>query len=417
MILNNMTSEERTIDIPSSTISAFKTFASQGSQFALPLQLTANSIQCLPPVLFPDDTSASFQTTLSQLESHITTKTALYLIVRHNNSLTFITYIPYLAESSSTQIYLANRQVVLTHLGETNFTSSFICKEPGAITDERAWKERDGEGQPWNPPNADQCKTGDASAEKHVQDHGHQKTKCRLCDRRMKNPITADALAALKGLKNGEAGACVQLTVDPKTLSLTLLSPCTPIPPTSLPALISTPTPNYTFYLHAHPSGSNPSPSSPSPSSPSSSPSNTSPPTLYFIFFSPDSAPVKQRMIHTMAVPGLVNVICKEVGLRVDEKRELHEVGDVADLRFDVVEGRGGVGEGRKRGEKAEGGDRVEESEQGEEEEEGDNRVEEGEDGGEKDGSGKEKGKYRSMFLWKNGQRGTESVWAGMEKA
>jgi hypothetical protein len=45
-----------------------------------------------------------------------------------------------------------------------------------------------------------------------------------------------------------------------------------------------------------------------------------------------------------------------------------------------------------------------------------------GEEGNEKEGEGEEnkrgeeKGKYRSMFLWKNEQRGTESVWAGMEK-
>ena len=81
----------------------------------------------------------------------------------------------------------------------------------------------------------------------------------------------------------------------------------------------------------------------------------------YFIFCSPDSVPVKERMTHTLAIPGLVNLIAKEVGIEVDQKIEIH---DRDELVF----------------------------------EEKDKRI----------------GKFRSMYL-RNESVGTESIWENME--
>ena len=50
---------------------------------------------------------------------------------------------------------------------------------------------------------------------------------------------------------------------------------------------------------------------------------------LYFIFHSPDSATVKQRMKHTMAIPGLVNVHAQDQGVHVDQKIEIHSPEDL----------------------------------------------------------------------------------------
>lgn len=51
---------------------------------------------------------------------------------------------------------------------------------------------------------------------------------------------------------------------------------------------------------------------------------------LYFIFHSPDSATVQQRMKHTMAIPGLVNVHAEDCGVHIDQKIEIHEPRDLA---------------------------------------------------------------------------------------
>lgn len=83
---------------------------------------------------------------------------------------------------------------------------------------------------------------------------------------------------------------------------------------------------------------------------------------LYFIYFSPDSAPTKVRMAHTVAIPGLINVIARERGLTVDQKIEIHELDDL------VFEG-------------------------------GDDRI----------------GKFRSLYLL-NDRNGTESTWEDMDR-
>jgi twinfilin-like protein len=67
-------------------------------------------------------------------------------------------------------------------------------------------------------------------------------------------------------------------------------------------------------------------------------------------------------MKHTMAIPGLINIIAKDNGVDVDQKVEIH---DPEDLEF----------------------------------EEKDKRI----------------GQFRSMYL-RNGVKGTESTWEGMEE-
>jgi twinfilin-like protein len=50
---------------------------------------------------------------------------------------------------------------------------------------------------------------------------------------------------------------------------------------------------------------------------------------LYFIFHSPDSASVQERMKHTMAIPGLVNVHAKDQGVHMDQRIEIHDPEDL----------------------------------------------------------------------------------------
>jgi uncharacterized protein (DUF2249 family) len=58
---------------------------------------------------------------------------------------------------------------------------------------------------------------------------------------------------------------------------------------------------------------------------------------VYFIFHSPDSASVQERMKHIMAIPGLVNVHAQDQGVHVDQKIEIH---DPEDLIFEAKDER-----------------------------------------------------------------------------
>jgi twinfilin-like protein len=76
------------------------------------------------------------------------------------------------------------------------------------------------------------------------------------------------------------------------------------IDPTSIAGHLPTDYPSFTFYKH---------------------------PTthlLYFIFHSPDTAIVQQRMKHTMAIPGLI-VHAEDAGVHVDQKIEIHDPDDL----------------------------------------------------------------------------------------
>lgn len=285
-------------------------------------------------------------------------KTALYLLLRRGGSLVAITFAPYPADAKTKSLLLDNRDALVQKLGKEHFASSIICKEIGEIIDARSWDERSGNGQSWNSDHGHQGDACEMSStdENGVQDLGHKKNKCRLCDRRMKNQIDEDALAALKSItKDGDFVQFVRTSSHlsqttksfllTRTQSVNITTEClqlnlhtTALAPSDVASHLPTSTPSFTFYRH------------------------TSNHSLYFIFCSPDSATVKERMKHTMAIPGLVNIIAQDNGVDVDQKIEIH---DPEDLDFQPK----------------------------------DERI----------------GKFRSMYL-RNEAVGTESRWDGMEQ-
>lgn len=137
----------------------------------------------------------------------------MFLLFRRNNSLVAITFVPFLAPESQREFCHDNRHELVRKLGEKHFSTSLICKEVGEITNERAWKERD-EAAKYVGSNLEHETAYDPSGQvqgQHVgvQDLGYNKSKCRACDRSMKNKISEEALQALTKLST--PGAVVQI--------------------------------------------------------------------------------------------------------------------------------------------------------------------------------------------------------------
>ncbi|KAF2015536.1 hypothetical protein BU24DRAFT_491769 [Aaosphaeria arxii CBS 175.79] len=291
---------------------AYDSFLSDTSLFALPFRFTDGSLQSLEAVYYPQGLKSSFQNALAELDAILDPKTSLFLVIRRNVSVTAITFVPYLAEKGTRQSYIDSRHDFIRLLGEKGISSSIICKEVGEITDVRAWNERDGDGDPWmvahHSAHTEEALDAETKSDENAvtKDLGHRVTKCRLCDRRMRNQIEQNAVEALKNLNENED--CVQLSVDITTEKLVLNFQASNIAPDEVAARIPKSKPSYTFYRH-----------------PASG-------LLYFINSSPDAATVKERMTHTMAVPGLVNIIAKEQGAATDRKVEIH---DPEDLMFE----------------------------------------------------------------------------------
>lgn len=344
----------RCVEINPAVSKVFSDFASDPSLFALPLAIQGTTLQDLPPVAFPKDSRSTFQQALNQLDPIFSHKTALYLVLRHGEALVAITYIPYRANAELKALLLDNREHLVNRLGSKRFDSSIICKEVNEIIDARSWDERSDKGRSWGQTNDEDeaaCDDCGPSADT-IRDLGHKKNRCRLCDRRMKNKIDDAALDALKSLDEG--GDCVQLVSKPESTRLTSANLLESVNVSTevlqlnfytknlavveVSARLPTDKPSFTFYRHA---------------------SNN---RLYFIFCSPDSANVKERMKHTMAIPGLVNVIAQDNCVNVDQKLEIH---DPKELYFDKE----------------------------------DKRI----------------GKFRSMYL-RNEFAGTESQWDGKEE-
>lgn len=218
-------------DIHPALQEAATSFISDISLLALPLSLENETLRPLPPVQI-EDTNASTQNSLNLLEDVLHSRISLYLLLRHDDSIFVITFVPYRAPEDQRTLYLHHRYKVVKVLGEPYFKRSLICKEIGEITDVRSWDERDRQellnDTKENINTCSDSHEGDVS----VRDVGYNKNKCRLCDRRMKNKITSEALEALETLD--KAGACVQIVSShpmldqlPSLLTLTV-SQCRP---------------------------------------------------------------------------------------------------------------------------------------------------------------------------------------------
>ncbi|KAJ8119003.1 hypothetical protein OPT61_g124 [Boeremia exigua] len=290
--VQDMTNDQ--LNIPSAVQDAFGIFAHSNSLLALPLVLEKNEVRGLAAIRSkgPED---SLQSNLNLLDDLLDPKTPLYLILRYGGSLLAITFVPYRAQEEECKLYLKHRNDLVRIMGENHFKMSLICKEIAEITDARSWAERKAHQHTHEAgEDPEICDT-------EVKDAGYRKNDCRLCDRRMKNQITDGALNALGKLE--KEGSCVQISLN-SDLALALDLQLSPLAPEQVSSRLPMSHPTFTFYRHPNK-------------------------RLYFIFHSPDSATVQQRMKHTMAIPGLVNVRAKDCGIHVDQKIEIHEPEDL----------------------------------------------------------------------------------------
>ncbi|CAN9186611.1 unnamed protein product [Alternaria alternata] len=234
---------------------AFRAFIEDNFCFALPLDLVDNRIEAHAPIRQYHE---SFQLELNELESNLDTSKPAYIVLRRGDSLTFITYVPYRAKEELRNLFLERRHSVVQQLG---------------------------------------------ASKSDLEDVEYRKNKCRLCDRRMKNKISSEALEALRELQT--PCTAVQMFVDVATETLELSYIRNGIIPEHVAATLPNDRPSFTFYRHPDTQ------------------------LLYFIFHSPDDATVQERMKHIMAIPGLINVHSHDRNVHVDQKIEIHDPDDL----------------------------------------------------------------------------------------
>lgn len=159
----------KTTEISSDVVEAFSKFKSEPSHFAFLLEFLGNTLKALPPTYYPKALDTTFQQALNQLENVLSPKQALYIILRRNDALVAITFVPHLASKESKAPLLERRVELVKRLGESDIHSSIICKEIGEITDVRSWNERDGNGESWNATSTKECQD--------CKNHSHSSTE------------------------------------------------------------------------------------------------------------------------------------------------------------------------------------------------------------------------------------------------
>lgn len=186
---------------------AFDSFIRNDQTLAQPFTLEKNVVHTRP-IVRREGPQDSFQSKLNLLDDVLDPKIPLYLLLRRRDSIFAITFVPYRAFKDENEMYLRYRHELVQLLGDEHIKTSLICKEVGEITDARSWVERETRQQ---EKEVDECTDGceDSHEHTHTKDAGYKKNKCRLCDRRMKNKITDQALEALGKL--GNVGNLVQV--------------------------------------------------------------------------------------------------------------------------------------------------------------------------------------------------------------
>jgi twinfilin-like protein len=157
--------------------------------------------------VYTKSSGSSFQNDLNLLDDTLDPKIPLYLLLRRGDSVSAITFVPFRTPVVERELYIHHRHDLVASFGAEHVKMSLICKEIGEITDARSWVERDA----FKDETEAEEKTCEDSHDHDdkMTDIGYKKNQCRLCDRRMKNKITDEALAALGKLKNKED--CVQI--------------------------------------------------------------------------------------------------------------------------------------------------------------------------------------------------------------
>jgi twinfilin-like protein len=103
---------------------AFADFIADTYLHALPISVLDGTLHPLPRTA----SNSSFQSTLNDLDSIISPRTSLYLLLRGKELMVAITYVPFLAEKSERKWFVEHRHELVTQLAESISRSCWCVK-------------------------------------------------------------------------------------------------------------------------------------------------------------------------------------------------------------------------------------------------------------------------------------------------
>ncbi|ORY10458.1 twinfilin-1 [Clohesyomyces aquaticus] len=285
-------------------LTALQTLLSTPTQRGL--LATISSEQIHPGASIPSTPPSTFLSDLSNLSSHLTPTTALYILLKRapslpssDQSLIAITYIPATAPVRQKMLFASTRLTLVRELGSERFGESVFVTEADELT-AAGWERHEAHSEAEKPLTKEEKELEGIREQEALEGGGMQgkglaSIKGGQLETRAGEGI-AEALASL-ATDNGE-GNLVQLRMDPTTETLQLASVTTSTP-SSLSTTIPSSEPRFSFYRFTE--GGNDA--------------------VVFISTCPSGAKIKERMLYA-ASRGNVIALAQQQGLSVAKRIE-----------------------------------------------------------------------------------------------
>ena len=288
------------------------TTASQELQTAVQTLLTSTSQRGLLATIKDEQivpgakitsSSSSFTSDLSNLSTHVTSKEALYILLRRadelssgDKSLCAITYVPNAAPVRQKMLFASTRLTLLRELGGEHFPETVFCTEADELTEE-GWARHLAHEKEKNPLTKEEQDLEDI---KHAESLESRGTQGRSLTQGGKLALRADSdiASALSTLGEGGRENLVQLRMDGKTETLQLAS-VSSASPSSLATAIDASEPRFSFYRYDDAEDS-----------------------IVFVSTCPSKAKIKDRMLYAASRSNVLLLAQNEGGLKVAKRIE-----------------------------------------------------------------------------------------------
>jgi twinfilin-like protein len=281
--------------------------------------------ETLVPLSTIPSTSSSFTSDLSNLQSHLKSNEALYILLRLDNStaigpsFTAITYVPDAAPVRQKMLFASTRLTLTRELGGENFTETLFCTLPEELSAE-GWKKHEAHEKLENPLTEEERNLvgikeaeltemggtgrrgagyGGSSGLKMVGGEGVVEALSSLGDGGLVMLVSFAALLSEGRRNRANKG---QQKIDASETMVLAEKPVSGVQTSELASHISSSEPRYSFYKHSF-SGAGGQESA-----------------TVFIYTCPTSSKVKDRMLYASSRRSAESLAEKEAGIKLAKK-------------------------------------------------------------------------------------------------
>ncbi|KAG8531489.1 uncharacterized protein KY384_003118 [Bacidia gigantensis] len=262
--------------------------------------------EAITPLHVLPASSPDFLSDLSSLRTLLSDNQAAYILLRRYENApdgyVAITYVPDAAPVRQKMLHASTRLSLVRELGAERFRETLFATELRDL-EKDGWERHDASGA-LKAPLSEEEETLKGVRDAEAEARGGTEGRRLETGGKLSMAISGDARSALENLKEETSGKLVQLSIDPRTESIELVS-VGDVDASSLAPAISDTESRYSLFRYSYTSGG----------------TNVLP--LIFISSCPSNLKVRDRMLHASSKAGFLSAVNKDVGLAIARKFEV----------------------------------------------------------------------------------------------